>query len=261
MTKVLIKLLRMPKFRWLKRLAFLCRGVFYAGTKYQCPCCGWSLRTFVDRGSFLTTSTDGYCPRCNSKARHRRIWLYLQAQTNLFADELILLEIGPWWSFGRRFKYMNSLEFVGLDLDPTAANVSVAGNLSASPFMPDTFDAILCIHVLEHISKDREALRELFRVLKPGGWAVVSVPLLLDEITREDPSITSAEDRQRIFGEKGHVRYYGTDFRSRIEAAGFRTSFSPAKSISQDVRDTFGLRDDENIFHCIKPLPDELQTG
>ncbi len=109
------------------------------------------------------------------------------------------------------------------------------------------------MHVLEHVKNDRDAISELFRVLKPGAWAIVSVPLLLDEVTREDPAVTSPEDRKRLFGEASHVRYYGTDFIDRLRAAGFEVRLDPGRSVSADARAQFGLRDDENIFHCTKP--------
>jgi hypothetical protein len=96
-------------------------------------------------------------------------------------------------------------------------------------------------------------MEEICRVLKPGGWAIVTVPLLSDEPTREDPSVTSPEEREKMFGEKGHVRFYGMDIRDRLEAAGFRVSLEPAENIDKNILRRHGLRLDENIFFCEKP--------
>ncbi len=234
-------------------MAMLVRGLLFRGKRYRCPVCNWSLRSFTVKHGLISASADGYCPRCNAKARHRHVWRYLQKKTNLFNENLRFLEVAPWGSFASRFSGMSNIEYIGMDLDPGYAFTTVAGDLSAAPLRDDTVDGALCIHVLEHVDDDRRAIKELFRVLKPGGWVVVSVPLLLNEETREDPSVTSAAQRKRLFGERGHVRYYGLDIIDRLEAAGFDVRFSPGDAVAADVRTRYGLRDGENIFHCTKP--------
>ena len=96
-------------------------------------------------------------------------------------------------------------------------------------------------------------MEEICRVLKPGGWAIVTVPLLSDGPTREDPSVTSPEEREKMFGEKGHVRFYGMDIRDRLEAAGFHVTLELAEGIDRNIQRKHGLRLDENIFFCAKP--------
>ena len=261
MKKRLLQLVRRPEFRWLKQAAFLCRGIFYLGNSYWCPCCGWPNRGFLDREGVFGLNEDGYCPRCNAKARHRRDWLYLKANTNLFTDELRLLEVAPCRALARQFRRMPNLQFLGLDLDPTAVSTTVAGDVAAAPLDSEVIDAVVCIHVLEHVNDDRAALEEIFRVLRPGGWALVSVPLLSGELTREDPAITAPEDRERMFGEKDHVRYYGTDFIDRLEGAGFEVDLNPSNAIQDDEQRRYGLRFDENVFHCVKPAADVALMG
>jgi SAM-dependent methyltransferase len=226
------------------------RGVVFVGRRYRCPCCGWRLRAFVGRWGIFAGKGDGYCTRCNAKARHRRLWLYLRDNTNLFSEPVRLLEVGPWWSLSRRFLQMPNIDFVGLDPLPVGPQVTLLGDVTSIPNSAGQFDAILCIHVLEHVEEDRRAMRELYRVLKPGGWAIVSVPLQPDGATLEDPTITDPECRRELFGERGHVRYYGIDLGERLEAAGFSVSFEPAANIPEATRRLYGLREDENLFHC-----------
>ncbi len=95
-------------------------------------------------------------------------------------------------------------------------------------------------------------MRELFRVLKPEGWAVISVPLQLDQKTFEDPTIVAPEERQRAVGEEQHVRVYGYDLTERLEECGFQVQLDLSKNIDSRTRDKYGLLDDENIFYCTK---------
>lgn len=243
------------RLSWLREPAFFLRGLLFLGSRHQCPVCGWRLRAFTTRGGLLARSESGYCPRCNAKARHRRLWLYLAGRTALFRTAGVVLEVAPWWSLSRRLARMPGLRYVGVDLAAGHAGVTVVGDAAALPFAAGSFDALLCIHVLEHVAQDRAAIAELRRVLKPGGWAVVSVPLRLDRPTHEDPAVTDPAERARLFGERGHVRYYGADFRERLQAAGFAVEMDPAAGLAADLRRRFGLRDDENLFCCRNPAP------
>jgi SAM-dependent methyltransferase len=227
------------------------RALFFVGNKYVCPCCGWKLRAFTHGGTSLRVRPLGYCPRCNSKARHRRWWLFLQQKTNLFIDHIHLFHASPNYCLSRRFSTLPNIDYVGVDHN-NHRNICIKMYLPATPILSETFDAIICMHVLEHIQEDRKAIHELYRILKPGGWAGISVPIRLDQKTYEDPTITSPKERERAFGETVHVRYYGYDLVDRLEEAGFRVKMDPGKEVDQLSRQKYGLRDDENIFYCTK---------
>ena len=154
---------------------------------------------------------------------------------------------------------MNNLVYVGVDIHDYP-NVAVKMDLAAAPIRAETFDAIICIHILEHIEHDRQALRELHRILKPGGWAAVSVPIRWEKKTYEDPKVVSGAEREREFGETAHVRYYGYDFVERLEECGFQVEPDLGKNIDQQTRDKYGLRDDEDIFLCRKAPIARLST-
>ena len=90
------------------------------------------------------------------------------------------------------------------------------------PFENASFDAVLCVHVLEHIRNDAAAIREIYRVLHPGGWAICMVPIkagLADTI--EALADISPEEMRKQFGSPDHVRWYGADYEERLRAAGF----------------------------------------
>lgn len=118
----------------------------------------------------------------------------------------------------------------------------------------DSFDAVICNHVLEHVTDDRKAMREILRVLRPGGWALLQVPL--DDsraATFEDPSITAPRDRARIFGQFDHLRVYGRDYRQRLAEQGFDVTVNEfAKELPATMLERFGLDADETIYLCWK---------
>ena len=235
----------------LLELILLIRALVYKGTKYICPCCGWKLRAFTRGGGSFRRRPNGYCPRCNSKARHRRIWLYLQGQTNLFSDRVKLLHISPKFCLSRQLKKRQNLYYVGADIRDQI-NIRLKFDLTAAPVKADIFDSVLCVHVLEHIKDDNKAIQEIYRLLKPGGWAVISVPMRLDKKTFEDPSIVTAEDRKKAFGEADHYRFYGYDLREKLETNGFSVHFDLAARVRREISEKYGLLDDENIFFMEK---------
>ncbi|MDH3424250.1 MAG: class I SAM-dependent methyltransferase, partial [Gemmatimonadota bacterium] len=246
------RLARSPELFFPRRIAMLGRGLLFVGRAFRCPCCGWSLRGFVGEWGILASNHDGYCPRCNAKARHRRLWIYLQEHMSLSERDLRILEVAPWWAISRRLMQAPNIRFVGMDIARQGPHVTVVGDVTRAPLASDSVDAALCTHTLEHIEDDRMALRELHRVLKPGGWAIVSVPLDLDAPTYEDSSVTDPDDREREFGERGHVRLYGLDIEDRLNEAGFSVELDRAEKIPDATRTRFGLRDDENLFVCRK---------
>lgn len=229
------------------------RGILFFGFKYKCPCCGWRMRAFTAGGASFRQRELSYCPRCNSKARHRRIWLFLEEHTNLFTDQLYLFEVAPKYSFARLFHKMSNVSYVTGGLQQRQENM-VRLDLTAMPISTNSFNALICIHVLEEIAQDALAMSEMFRVLKPGGWAVVSVPTDMRKITYEDSSIVTPQERKRAFGEPAHVRVYGYDLEDRLQSSGFAVTVDLAEDVPLKKRARYGLKGDENIFFCRKPV-------
>lgn len=183
-----------------------------------CTCCNRSFPAFLDFG--VVPRPNAQCPGCGSLERHRLLWLYLRSRTNIFTDPLRVLHVAPEPVFQKALQGLANLRYVSADLH--SPHAMVAMDMTRAPIADGSFDAVLCSHVLEHIPDDRAAMREIRRILAPDGWAILQVPIDSSlEFTFEDPTVTSPADRQRLFGQRDHVRMYGRDYRSRLEQAGF----------------------------------------
>lgn len=135
-----------------------------------------------------------------------------------------------------------------LIFDPTAVDAAV--DLTNLPFASNTFDVILCSHVLEHIQDDGAAMAAMFHVLRPGGWAVVQVPLdVTRETTFEEPSVVDPLERERLFNQKDHVRVYGLDYGVRLESAGFQVH-----------RDDFSRTIDDRLVRRYALVPEVIHV-
>ncbi|KAA2215943.1 class I SAM-dependent methyltransferase [Maribacter flavus] len=193
---------------------------YYSGNTYQDPIDGKKFRSFLPYG-YENPRENVLSPSTLSLERHRLLWLFLKNDTNFFQDTLKVLHFAPEQAFYKRFKKLKNLAYTTTDLNSPLADVKA--DICNLPFESNSFDVILCNHVLEHIPDDTKAINELFRVLKPGGWGVFQIPQDLSrEITFEDHSITDKKERARIFGQYDHVRIYGRDFFEKLRSVGFR---------------------------------------
>lgn len=186
-------------------------------------------------------------PSTLSLERHRLLWLYLQHETELFKKSHKMLHVAPEQPFYKRFRNLENLQYITTDLNSPLADVKA--DILDLPFEDDSFDVILCNHVLEHIPDDLTAMKELYRVMRPGGWGIFQVPqdIFRDE-TFEDNSITDKKERTRIFGQYDHVRIYGMDYFDRLREAGFEVEAIDytASMIPEDI-DRYRLAEGELI--------------
>lgn len=191
--------LRTARTRWVER-----------GDAVQCPVCGGRFARF---GPY--NGRDGaLCPGCGCAERHRLMWLWLADEDRLRGR---LLAFGPDDATDARLRGRPGLEYTSADLDATQA--MVAADITDLPFADGTFDVVLCSHVLEHVPGEQAALRELRRVLAPGGWAAVMLPVDRSVArTFEDASAATPAERAERFGHSDHVRLYGADVAQRIGA-------------------------------------------
>jgi len=191
---------------------------FLRGRNVECPICGSTFRKFLPYG--VRSRENVLCPTCLSLERHRLIWLYLVRETDFLSKKRRILHIAPEQCFLKRFRNLPNLDYLTGDLESPIADYHF--DLHEIPFDSGSFDLILCNHVLEHVRDDRRVMSEIRRVLKPGGLAILQVPVSHDlSETFEDPSITSPREREKHFGQKDHVRKYGADYPDRLRQAGF----------------------------------------
>ena len=196
--------------------------LYYRGDTYEDPIDGKSFRSFLPYG-YENPRENVLSPSTLSLERHRLLWLFLKERTNFFTAPLHVLHFAPEQAFYKRFKKLNNLTYVTTDLNSPLADVKA--DICNLPFEDNTFDVILCNHVLEHIPNDTKAMKELYRVLKPGGWGVFQIPQDLSrEFTFEDDSIVDKVERAKIFGQYDHVRIYGRDYFSKLRSVGFKVN-------------------------------------
>jgi SAM-dependent methyltransferase len=216
------------------------------GDNVVCPVCEHTFARFRDDWN----RANAICWRCGSHERHRALWLYLQRNPELLGATRSLLHFAPEWCLRRRLETIPNIRYVTADLDP--AGVALRLDITALALGDGAFDAILCSHVLEHVEEDAAAIRELHRVLGPGGWAIVMVPLDTQRAsTYEDPALRTPEDRQREFWQSDHVRLYAPDVADRLTAAGFEVTVERiAQELGARAAARYGLLESDYVFVC-----------
>lgn len=226
-------------------------SLFYRGNSVSCPVCDHQFRKFLPYGR--KARENALCPSCLALERHRLMYLFLQRKTNFFSAPLKVLHVAPEICFIDRFEQQPNLEYITADIESPLAKVKM--DIHAIPFPEETFDVVFCNHVMEHVADDAKAMREIYRVLKPGGWGIIQIPLFfpLPEKTYEDASITAPAAREKAFGQNDHVRLYGKDYGKRLASAGFLVDENryveelPAAEVER-----FALPKDEIIFFVEK---------
>jgi len=211
----------------------------------ECPICGY-VGPFKAVGVYWRRP-DALCPNCRGRERHRFFKLLLDRHSPIpkgakllhFAAEPSITQVVE--PLAKEY-YRADIESSRADLVLNIENIDLNNN---------EFDVVICFHVLEHVD-DAKALVEIFRILKPGGLALISVPIIEGwDKTYENPEITSEWDRFLHFGQRDHVRYFGRDVRDRIRAAGFELS-----EIQTDGAECarYALTPGDVIFFARKPV-------
>lgn len=237
------------------RASYLFRRVaplLYRGDNVACPICEKQFSKFLSYGSNQALRENVLCPHCLSLERHRLLWLYLKERTNFFTAEHKFLHIAPEQCFYHRFKAMPNLKYYTGDLESPLAEYHF--DLHKVPFEENSFDVIMCNHVLEHVDDYARCMHELYRVLKPGGWAIMQVPIdYSNKETYEDASITSPEEREKHFWQKDHLRLFGTDYPDKLRAVGFRVKEDRfVRSLPAEKREKMRLQSEEIIYFAQK---------
>lgn len=215
------------------------KAVFYGGA-HRCVLCESPIRGYRSHGGGAAVlderrvvggmrRDDDRCPVCHGADRTRMMMLYLETQAAVGQRPLRVLHVAPDFGLYLWLKRQPGVDYVATDID-AARYRHIAGirsaDLTAAPFSEASFDVIICSHVLEHIPDDRAAFSELFRILRPGGVALLLTPYALDgRGTDEDVGLNDPAEQDRRFGQWDHVRIYDRDdFLARMGRAGFEAT-------------------------------------
>lgn len=221
------------------------------GNNYTDPIDGKSFSKFLPYG-YENQRENVLSPSTLSLERHRLLWLYLKEETDFFTAPHKVLHFAPEQAFYNRFRNQKNLDYTTTDLNSPLADVKA--DICDLPFADSSFDFILCNHVLEHIPDDTKAMQELYRILKPGGTAILQIPQDLERSkTFEDDSIMDPRERAKIFGQYDHVRVYGRDYFEKLGDIGFEVEeVDYTNQLAPEVIDEYRLAKGEIIPVCRK---------
>jgi SAM-dependent methyltransferase len=244
------------------------RQLKYLGNAVECPFCENSFSKFRPTGALerpFWCSTEGLkllesseinvanaqCPNCGSGERQRLLNFYLKDKINFFELKGIkILDVAPDDFLWEKVFSKADIEYTSIDIT-SARNPFQIMDITELKFEDNSFDVIICLHVLEHIPEDDKAMGELHRVLKFGGWAILQVPIWSFN-TVEAPGVTR-DQYLELYGHSDHVRRYGFDYKERLEKAGFVVNVDQfSRKLGPEFRQRYGLFETEDIFYCTK---------
>jgi SAM-dependent methyltransferase len=173
----------------------------YRGKNNACTICDHTFKKFIP-----LNEKDILCPYCGSRARTRRLYQLLEERSLLTGK---ILHFSPSRSLYRKLNTKKNIEYFSTDYEDEFI-AKFHYDITNIDCDDNTFDLIICYHILEHIVEDEQAMRELYRVLKPNGVCYIQTPFQKNEGIYEDYSIVSKEDRLKFFGQEDHVRVYSS---------------------------------------------------
>lgn len=215
-------------------------SIFFYGNKVYCSVCENSFRKFQK-----INKNDRLCVCCGSIPRQRLLWKYLTKNKLIFGE---ILHFSPNNFFYKKLKGIHN-NYYSTEYENNA-KTDFHFDITKIDSKSDSYDLIICYHILEHIVDDKKAMLELYRITKKGGQVILQVPFSTNNNTYEDYSITSPKDRLKAFGQEDHVRIYGKhDFTNRLNEAGFETYEINTKDIvSTNEINRLGLNPKEVII-------------
>lgn len=224
---------------------------FYKGNHVECPVCGATFSKFLPYGR-LTSRDNALCPNCLALERHRLMYLYLKEKTNFFTQNHKLLHVAPEYCFIDRFEKLPNIEYITADIESPLAKVKM--DLHNIPFEANTFDVVFCNHVMEHVDDYHRCMQEIYRVLKPKGWAIIQSPQDWTKATTfEDPTITDPKERERVFWQNDHLRLFGRDYGQVLAKAGFTvTEDRFVQEMPKSKSERYALPLEEIVYYCEK---------
>lgn len=207
--------------------------------KYTCPMCNYH-GIFISVGR--PTRWDARCTQCGSRERHRLTWLWVNERGEYKFEGKRIIHFAPEKIWMKKMDGLSNYETADL----YQKNVTHKEDMTKLSFPSNSYDIVMCHHVLEHLDDDMQAMRELFRVLKPEGLAVLSVPINTSRYeTYEDKHITDPAMRRKCYGGTDHLRFYGMDFADKLSEIGFKVDIF---RLPEQEETKYGLLNNEFIY-------------
>ena len=224
--------------------------IFFKGTKFTDPINNKSYSYFFPYG-YNKQRKNALCPGTFSLERHRLLWLYLKKETDFFNSNNKILHFAPEQCFHKFFKSFFK-NYTSIDLNSPI--VDIKADICNLPFNDNSYDYILCNHVLEHIYDDEKAMKEIFRVLNKNGIAILQVPIdIKSNLTQDGRDIDDKEVRSKLFGQYDHLRMYGLDYFKILKKVCFNVkNIDYLSKLSKDEVEKFSLTNAGTIPVCIK---------
>ncbi len=196
------------------------------------------------------------CPHCGASDRERLYALFLDQAVGSASDKqpIGLIHFAPESALSQRIRRLGKFDY--RTADPTMGNVDDRVDITNMlAYRDEEFDCFICSHVLEHVADDRRAFGELWRILKPGGWGILMVPVMTHlERTLEDPTANTESQRWRLFGQGDHVRLYAKrDYLSRIQGAGFIVNEMGVEHFGIETFDRCGITRRSVLYVARRP--------
>lgn len=234
---------------WLKKARNVVLSLIYCGKERYCPVCDKPSKKFVKHEHI----ENARCVHCGAHERHRIVWLYLSRKTDLFnGAPKKMLTVGVDLPFEKPLKSRLGANYLTADLFNPLAMIKM--DVTDIHYPDASFDVIYCSHVLAYVPNDRQGMRELFRVLKPHGWAIFADPIRYTK-TIDLPFIDKASGTFKTFDtEEDIFHHYGPDYEERLRTAGFKTqAIRPADFLNAEEMEYMGITTMANdIFYCTK---------
>ena len=255
------------QYKFLQRLSwkidriknkFKCYPIF---KKYYCCVCNNTVGGFIPfRGGyknqsafiksieFVGSNLDLYkCPRCHANDRERHLFLYFKANNfeKIFYKKNIL-HFAPEKHLSELIKTYNPNIYIQCDLQPKSENIQKI-NIENIPYNNETFDLVIANHVLEHVQDNILAIKEIYRILKPNGYAVLQTPFSKKlPSTFSDIKINTEYLKNYFYGQEDHLRVYGQDFIDIITKNRFvNNTQSHNQKLSNIDSKIYGVNDQE----------------
>ncbi len=215
--------------------------------------------SFIRQMNIVGSDVINYgCPFCRSNDRERHLFLYFD-RLKLWQtlEDASVLHCAPEENLSGRIKACKPRNYLMVDLYPKNSEIQRV-DIMDMPFSSESFDFVICNHVLEHVADDRQALAEIYRVMKPGGRAVIQTPFSTTLLrTFEDPGITTEQLRLKVYGQEDHVRLYGKDLPEKLQAAGLRLRLCAHPEVATDSEAyRYGMNPNEDLILVEKPRQD-----